>query len=145
MAVEITNHEFSAGDQVEIDLILQTVEKNRDRVRTTASMLLTLSGTLISFSTAFLLFVTDKARNEHSTIAVFASAVAAFVATAVLAISATFLRTPYSISDKTKFVTDLLQLYHRELRLLRIASLVSIIGLMLLVAGAASFVLRRLT
>jgi hypothetical protein len=145
MPVQITSHDFSAQEMVETDVVLGTVEKNRDRIRTTAGMLLTLSGMLISFSAAFLLFVTDKAPNEHSTIAAFASAVVAFVAAAVLAISATFLRTKYSISDKTKFVTDLLRLYNSELRLLRLASLVSIIGLLLLVAGATSFVLRRLT
>lgn len=144
MPVQITNHDFSTQEPVETELVLQTVEKNRDRVRTTASMLLTLSGMLISFSAAFVLFVTDKAPNEQSTIALFASAVAAFVAAAVLAISATFLRTKYSISDMGKFVTDLLRLYNTELRLLRFASIVSIIGLLLLVAGAASFVLRRL-
>ena len=144
MPVEITDHEFATPENVEPDVVLQTVEKNRDRVRTTAGMLLTLSGMLISFSTALLLFVTDKSPTEHRTIAAFASAVAAFVVAAVLAISATFLRTKYPVSDKTNFITDLLRLYEAELQLLRLASIVSIIGLVFIVAGAVSFVVKRL-
>lgn len=145
MAVRITDHGFSKQEQVDADLVLQTVEKNRDRVRTTAGMLLTLSGILISFLSAVVLFLVDKEPDERSTIAVLASAAGAFVTVAVLAISATFLRTKYSVSDKAKFVTDLLRLYNRELLLLRFASTVSILGLLLLVLGAANFVWRRLT
>lgn len=145
MPIKIVDYNFPTQEPVEPGIILETVEKNRDRLRTTAGMLLTLSGILISFSAAFLIFVSDKAPNEHRTIGIFAVAVVAFITSSVIAISATFLRTKYAISYQSKFLSDLLALYSTELRLLRVASVVTIVGLILVASGAASFVINRVS
>jgi hypothetical protein len=143
MPVKIVGHEFAEREQVGFDAITATIEKNRDRVRTVAGMLLSLSGILISFSAGFVIFVADKATKDHRTIAIFIGAVLAFLVSAALAISSSFLRSEYAISDRAQFTTDLLALYNSELRLLRIGCLVVILGMLLILAGVGSFIVKR--
>ena len=143
MPVQIVDHSFANQDPVDFDVIVATVEKNRDRVRTVAGMLLSLAGVLMSFSSGFVLFVSDKAPREYRTIGLFVATVLFFLISAVLAISSSFLRSKYAVADKAQFTTDLLQLYSSELRLLRIASVTTTIGLLLVVAGVGSFIVQR--
>lgn len=144
MAVQIVGEKFEESSHVELDLLITTVEKNRDRVRSIASMLLSFAGTLIAFSSAFLLFTSDKAPSERRTIAVFSLAIALLIIAAALSIFLAFLRNKYSISDKSEFVSALLELYEAELKLLKTAAVFAICGLIALVAAVGSFVSTRI-
>jgi Na+/melibiose symporter-like transporter len=143
MPVTITRHEFSPGEEVSFDLLVNTVEKNRDRIRTTSGMLLTLAGILTSFCAGLVLFLVDKVHAGRATVLLFGLAIVVFVVSAIVAIVASFLNTKHAIVDKTQFLTDLLHLYNAELRLLRIASVTLIFGLLLLSGGALSLALER--
>ncbi|WP_054762268.1 hypothetical protein [Methylomonas koyamae] len=144
MAVKIVDESFEEGTHVELDLLITTIEKNRDRVRSVASMLLTFSGTLISFGSAFLLFVSDKAPSERRTISIFAFAILLLITAAALSIFSSFLRNKYSMSNKSEFTSALLQLYSAELRLIGVAACFTILGLTALVTAVASFVATRI-
>ena len=142
MPVKILRHDFAQLPPVELDLIVETIEKNRDRIRTSCGMLLTFAGILISFGTASLLFVAGRLKLERSILVFFAGALIGFVLVAVLAIASSFLRTRYAVSDKPQFVTDLLRLYDSELQLLRLSAGTMIVSLLLLTVGAVSLALQ---
>jgi hypothetical protein len=143
MTVTITRHEFSQGEEVDFELLVTTIEKNRDRARTTSGMLLTLAGILTSFSAGLILFLVEKVKPGRSTILLFALAVIAFVISAIVAIAASFLRVRHTIVDKPQFLIDLLHLYEAELRLIRLASAATVIGLLLLSASALHLAFER--
>lgn len=142
MTVTITRHQFARLERVELDLIASTIERNRDRVRTISGMLLSLAAILIPSCTAFVLFVAQNAKSQRFTLTLFVLSVVSFLLSAVLAILSSFLRTEYAIIDKPRFVADLLQVYNSELRLLRIASVIVILGLSFLTAATTSFLIQ---
>lgn len=143
MAVRITQQQFSPRAQVDLELVLATVEKNRDRIRTTGGMLMTFSGILTSSSIALTLFLVEKMGAGRMSVALFSASVFGFLSCAVLAIVSSFLRGVYPISDRTQFVSDVLHLYNSELRLLRLCSLMAIVGLLFLAAGTITFAVNR--
>ena len=139
MPVTVLNHHFEHADQVTANRIMDTIEKNRDRVRITANMLVTLSGILISFCSAFVLFLTKEKLLGVLPILIFVLAAGTFLSSAILGISSTYLRVAYAVLDEPQFINDLLHRYNAEMRLLRLATATMIVGLVSVVAGATSF------
>jgi hypothetical protein len=139
MPVNILNHHFNSANAVEIRLIIDTLERNRDRTRVTANMIVTLSGILISLSSALLLYLVHEKAMAPSVLLSFIFAIFGLFIASLLGIASTFLRTDYAVSDEPQFLTDLLRLYNSELRLLRSATVALTFGLLLLVAGTCIF------
>ncbi len=127
MAIRILKYK-SRDESVSTDLIIDTVERNRDRIRTIANMSLTLSGIMISASTAFVLFAVEKKIGGIVLPLALAAAGACFFLSATISVYSSLLRTKYGISSEAQFVEDLLSLYYSELRLLRVCFFPLILG-----------------
>ena len=52
--------EVSEEKPVDFALVIETLERNRERIRTIANMVLTLSGIMISACVALIMFTTEK-------------------------------------------------------------------------------------
>jgi hypothetical protein len=139
MAVEIIKEGFEATAIVEQKLVIDTIEKSRDRIRVTANMIVAFSGVLISFSSALVLFVTKDDPAQRASIILFVCAVVAFLSAATMGIASTYLRSESSISNHANFIFDLTRLYRAELRLLRGATASMIFGLVFIVTALATF------
>jgi len=142
MTVRIIREE-SQEESVALDLVINTLEKNRDRIRTIGGMLLTISGLLISTCLGFLLFTVDRKLFDKTVAGCFLAAMVIFLTSSCLSILASFLRTNYSISTKGQFVTDLLSLYYSELGFSRWSFLLLVIGLSAMIIGGLIFVIRH--
>ena len=127
--------EHSEERPVSLDLLVQTIERNRDRLRTTGTMFLTLSGLLLSTCLAVTLYLLEKQRGGKIALLVTGLASLCLLASACLSISATFLRSRYAITSEAQFATDLLRLFNAELRLARLAFSSLLAGLCVLTLG----------
>ena len=138
MPVKITGHQ-TQDQLVTDDVLINTIERNRDRVRTTASMVLTVSGIMISASVAFVLFTNDKKIGNALLSASFIVTATLFVVAAAASLFSTLLRTKVSMTSQSQFVLDLLGQYNRELRLLRIAIVPLLLGFLFMVIAVVLF------
>lgn len=139
MAIKIVNYE-SQDKPVEKQLIIDTVERNRDRIRTVANMALTVSGIMISTSVAVIIFSVDKQVGGNALPVAFGFAALFFFFAACVSIYSSLLRTKYTISSETKFVTDLIRLYYSELRLLRLCFLPLALGFFMIIGSIILFI-----
>jgi hypothetical protein len=121
------------------ELLAQTIETNRDRVRTSADMLLTLSGIVLSASFGFLLYVMEKRVANPATLASLLAAILCFLMASYFAIETSFLRGPHAISSESQFVADLLAVFNRELGHLRAGTRWAFLGLSALTVGVLAF------
>jgi hypothetical protein len=138
MAVKIVKSEFDSSP-VPFETILDTVEKNRDRVRSIGAMVLTLCGILISASNALILFMTDKRLGSHRLRLALGTSVLCFGASAVLAVISCFLRREFPITNRSKFLLDMLAIYRSELFLLRLTLLFLVGGLFVMMGSMFTF------
>lgn len=139
MTVKILRHE-TRDESVDSQLLVDTIERNRDRLRTIANMALTVSGIMISACIAFVLFIVDKRIGGiFLPIAFSMAALLFFIATCVSTYSS-LLRTKYTIFTKAQFVDDLLSLYYSELKYIRASFVPLFLGL-LTVTGSLIFFL----
>ncbi len=122
MPIKILRH-GSSEEAVGMELMIDTIEKNRDRIREVANMSLTVSGIMVSASIAIVLFCADKhIGGKYLSLSLCVASVF-FFTSACLSLYSSLLRKKYAISSKAQFVEDLLSLYYSELRFMR-ASLV---------------------
>src|SRR5436309_2290809 len=120
MPVKMLRYE-SQSEPVKLELLVNTIEMNRDRVRTIGNMLVTTAGILIPACLAFLLFFVDKGYIDTDIAALLAVAILLFLISSCLSIASSFLRNRYVIADEAQFVEDLLTNLNRELRFSRAA------------------------
>lgn len=125
------------------DLIIRTIETNRDRVRTSANMILSLSGIVLSASIAFLLFIIEKKIADWMTIFCFGFASLCFLIAAYNSIYSSFLRKTFTITDETQFINDLLYLLNQELKYLKIATFSILTGMVVLSSGVIIFIINN--
>ncbi|MBR1219832.1 hypothetical protein JQ557_17625 [Bradyrhizobium sp. U87765 SZCCT0131] len=142
MPVTVVNQHFEPPERITAARIMDTIEKNRDRIRVTANMMVTLSGILISFCSTFVFFLTKEHIPGHLPVIAFTAGAIAFLFVATLGIASTYLRIDYPVLDEPRFIHDLLDRYHSEMRLLRISTAIMIAGLLCIVLGASSFAMR---
>lgn len=134
MSVKITS-DSTQDEFVAHDIIVTTIEKSRDRVRTTAQMILSLSGISISGTLAISLYTLRYEPDLLAVSVLLVLAALVFVTSAFLAISSSFLRTKELVSTQSLFVNDLMSQLEGEHRLLRISAVFLLLGLILLVAA----------
>lgn len=125
------------------DLIIRTIETNRDRVRTSANMILSLSGIVLSASMAFLLFIIEKKVADWLTILSFGFASLCFLVAAYNSIHSSFLRKTFTISEEAQFITDLLYLLNQEISLLKRATFSILTGMLVLSIGVVIFIINN--
>lgn len=138
MAIRILRHE-SRDKAVEFALIVDTLERNRERIRTIANMVLTLSGIMISACVALIVFAADKDLATPVLKWSLALASVSFLPASWFSLLASFLRTKYTISGEAQFVTDMLALYYSELRFLRVAIIFLLLRLLITTMGIVAF------
>ena len=143
MPVLIVNQHFKSTP-ITPEVLIATIERNRDRIRNISGMLLTVCGLLVSASTGFTLFITDKKVGSSITIASFGIGALCFLSAAVLSVIASFLRTSYTISSQEQFLTDLLRVFHVELRLARLSLAALLAGLLSFTIAIVVFFWGRL-
>jgi hypothetical protein len=141
MTIRILSH-VSKDEPVKTDLIITTVEKNRDRIRATSGMVITTSGILISACLGIILFTTDKKLITETMAWAFGAALGCFLCASVLAVLSSVLRTEYGVSSEAQFVSDLLKIFGSELRLSRLALGSLLLGLAATVCGAIAILAR---
>jgi hypothetical protein len=131
-------------EAVDFHSIVQIIETNRDRVRATGNMILTVSGIILSAIFAFLLFLFNKGGQGQMErillILFFGGAICINLVSIYFAITSSFLITKYPITTRINMINDLLLLFHSELRLVRISFICLILGLLLLAIGIFIFV-----
>jgi hypothetical protein len=138
MPITVLNQHFEPPERVTPSRLMDTIERNRDRIRVTANMIITLSGILISFTTTSVFFIARE-NAAHLSVFLFLAGAGAFLVSAILGISSTYLHFRYAVLDETQFVMDLMHRYHSEIRLLRLATGVLILGLLLLIVAVTAF------
>ncbi len=134
MAVRVLRHS-RVEKPVDARLLIDTIEKNRDRTRAVGNMLLTMSGVMISTCIGVSLFIVQRRSFSRAVFILVGSAAALFLLSGCLSILSSFLRTTHSITTEEKFISDLLQLQHSEARRLRWSFSVLASGIVLLVCG----------
>jgi len=142
MPIEVIRH-ISNDSPVDDNLLIETLERNRERIRTIANMSLTVSGIMISSSIAFVLFAEEKGIGGPLLSAVFGLAMVLFFIAASLSLISSTLRRSYVISTRSQFIVDLLSLYYSELRFLRVSFVPLFIGFLTITAGMIAFLLKR--
>ena len=117
---------------ITFDVIRDTLEKSRDRIRDLANMVLTASGLLLSSCFVFIVLLIEKFP-AHSfggwLKASFVLSSVLFLLSAIFSILSALLRPQYTIVTELKFVDDLLKLYRRELSLFTFAFVSLLAGL----------------
>lgn len=141
MPVRIVRQE-SQSSPVEIELVISTIETNRERVRTIGNMMITATGILTPVCLAFLLFFIDKGFLNVDAILLILCAVSLFLVALCLSIVSSFLRNKYLIVDEAQFVESLLTLLNTELRIARWSFATLVLGLLSMIAGVLAFVVR---
>lgn len=131
MAIRITK-DTTSDPLVESDVVITTIEKNRDRLRTTASMIVGLSSMSLSASLAIAIFLVREHVAQKPTVVLISMAAFQFLLAAILAVESSFFRRNYRISTCSRFVADLLHVFEREIRFVRFASLAALGGLVFL-------------
>ena len=139
MPIEITARHGQPDDTVDDELVIDTIERNRERVRTVGNMSLTVSGIMVSSSVAFVLFIAEK-QGPRTLVILFTVATALFFAAASLSLVSAMLRTRVVISTRTQFVADLMRQYNSELSLLRWSFLPLFLGFMCIIIGVMTFI-----
>jgi hypothetical protein len=141
MAIKILRqetHDVAVPDR----LLIDTVERNRDRIRTNANMTLTISGVLISACLALLIFAADKNIGGLYLRVSFCIACLFFFSSTCLSVYSCTLRMRFSISGQAQFTQDLLTIYYRELSLLRASYIPLTLGFLTLTASMIIFLIR---
>lgn len=130
-----TNDDHNFVDQ---KIVIDTIEKNRDRVRTVIGIILSSTGFLFSANVASLLFNVDKLRNTEPFVRIlYLASLTTLLLTVLFCVSAAFLRTTYSITTRVKFINDLLTNYYRELRMVKVASFLLSVALFIFLCAVA--------
>jgi hypothetical protein len=134
------------GKQEAVDesTIVETLERNRDRVRSLVTMMISTTSILFSANLAILIFTIDKIRTAGllSRLLCVMSLVC-LLATLVTSMTGAFLRRRYSIVTTAKFIDDLLTIYYSELRIIRIAFVFLVAGLTSLLGVVISIVFQH--
>jgi len=133
VAIKIIDEKLQKTSLADVRLIIETLERNRDRIRTLVNMIISTAGFLFSANLAFILLVIDKLVTvSQFAIILFFLALLLLLTTLVTSILASFLKQKYTITSDLKFVDDLLSIYYRELRLMRLSFVFLICGLSIL-------------
>jgi hypothetical protein len=134
MSIQITK-DTTEDPWVDTELIIRTIEKSRDRLRTTAGMIMTLSGMSVSAALAITIFLLKQQSASFTTLVLVGLAAVSLFAGSLLAVESSFFRQEYAITTQSQFVADLLKLLGREMRFLRLASASTLLGLALIAAA----------
>jgi len=117
---------------VSFEVVRESIERSRDRLRVLANMVLTTSGLLLSACFAFLVLLLDKfASSGVGTVLriTFVLSALCFLLAAVFSIVSSLLHARFTILTELKFIDDLLKLIQREVRLFTVAFFFMLVGL----------------
>lgn len=142
MAIRIIGQQTNVK-AVDANLLVNTIEKNRDRVRTLANMVLSSSSVLISASLAFLLYLGNNKILDRTSAITIIVCLAVLLSASVSSIGAGLMRTKYVISDQGQFVESLLKLLSSELKVTYAAIGLLLCGAVTLVSAIVRVVLIR--
>jgi len=141
MPIKIVSQHFQSK-QVEADLIVSTIENNRERVRTIGNMMITTSGILIPANLAFLLYFVDKRVSDFAVILPLLGGVILLLFSSFFSVFSSLLRQKIQVSDMLNFVESLLRLYNSELRFSYLSFALLLLGVIAMIAGILVFVLK---
>ena len=147
MAVRIVKRELK-DQNVEFSIILQIIERNRDRVRATGNMVLTVSGIIVSATVGITLFTLNQNLPDLAKVivrVVFPIAIILSVTSIYFGVAASLLRVSYSVTTQLAILSSLMRLFESELRKVTLAfrllmlSLATIVLGIIAIVGLASF------
>jgi hypothetical protein len=141
MPVRIVAQKFAEDEPVKVDLVISTIETNRERVRTIGNMMITTSGILIPATLAFLLYFVDKGFVDLAVLLPLIAGVVLFLASIFMSIFSSMLRRRITISGMADFVQDLNKLYNSELKTSYVSFAFLITGIVAMIVGVLAFVL----
>jgi hypothetical protein len=141
MPIKILREE-SYSQPVKVDLLISTIETNRDRVRTIGNMLITASGILIPACLSFIIFFVDKGYSDTKVLILLAIAILLFLISSCLSIISSFLRKSYTILDEVQFIEDLIENLNKEIKISLIAFLFLIVGMIIMVIAVFVFAIE---
>lgn len=139
--------EASRDEPVGFETLITIIETNRDRVRTMGNMILTVAGIILSATFAILLFIFDKGGMSHTflivAVVLFGGSILLNLISIYFSIASSLLKTRYSITTKINVITDLMDLFHTELQLVRLSFIFVLLALVFITFGTAAFVYAR--
>jgi hypothetical protein len=141
MPIKIVSQQFQ-NEVVKVELIVSTIENNRERIRTIGNMMITTSGILIPASLAFLLFFIDKRVTDFAVLLPLLIGIVFLLTSSFLSILSSLLRRKIYVSDMLNFVESLLRLYNSELRLSYFSFIFLILGIIAMTVSVLLFVFR---
>ena len=141
MPITIVDQNFENAS-VKMELVISTIETNRERIRTIGNMIIATSGMLIPASLAFLLFFMEKGTGNLPVILLLVVSVILFLLSSILSILSSMLRQKIYISDLLKFVENLLILYNSELKISYYSFSFLIMGLVTMITSVLIFTFK---
>ena len=143
MPLKIVSEVKGRDEVVDTSVIVGTIERNRDRVRSLVTMMISATSILFSANLAILIFMIDKIKTAGLWSRVLGMlSVVCLIVTLVTSMMGAFLRRHFSITSTTKFIDDLLMVYYSELRIVRIAFAFLVAGLLSSLSFVVSLALR---
>lgn len=117
---------------ISLNVVRESIERSRDRLRVLANMVLSTSGVLLSVCFAFLVLLLE--RFSGSSAGVFLRVTLAlsaffFLLAAIFSIVSSLLHARFTILTEFKFINDLLKLIRREVKLFTFAFFFMVVGL----------------
>jgi hypothetical protein len=144
--VKIVGERLGKQQPVEQATIIDTIERNRDRVRSLVTMMISTISILFSANIAILILLVDKIKSTGFLPRLLGTLSLVFLLVALITcMMGAFLRRNYTLVSMTKFINDLFSIYYRELRIVRIAFSFLILGLISLFGFVISIVLQKNT
>jgi hypothetical protein len=138
--VRIVRHE-SHTEPVKTEILISTIETNRDRIRTLGNMLISMSAILIPACLAFLLFLADKNLIGVKVAIFLVAAILSLLISSCLSILSSYFRSKFAIRDEVHFVEDLLKLLNSELRMSYFSFAFLLLGMVSMILGVLIFVI----
>ncbi len=135
MPIRIVRQQLDEDEPVKMDLVISTIETNRERIRAIGNMMITTSGILIPTTLAFLLYFVDKGLVDLTVIIALIAGVVLFLASIFTSILSSMLRRKVYISSMMSFIDSLNRLYNSELK-------VSYASFALLMLGIVAMTIR---
>lgn len=144
MPVKVVGERLGKQQPVDQATIIDTIERNRDRVRSLVTMMISTISILFSANIAILILLIDKIKSAGLLPRLLGTlSLVFFLVALITCMMGAFLRRAYTVVSVTKFKHDLFSLYYSELRIVRIAFILLIVGLIILFSFVISIVLQK--
>lgn len=142
MAIRIIK-KFGHGENIDFVTTLHVIERNRDRVRTTGNMLLTVSGIIMSATVGVTLFMLKQdlmLLERMLVLTMFPLATVCGASSIYFGVAASLLRAPFAVTTELEMLSAMMRLFDAELRKVTLAFRLLTLSLAAIVVGMLALV-----